>query len=574
MITLEQLQEAGSLAGGYKKAAFTTAVKLENLLKMSEEEQAAFNGTVVIDNCQWAATTHGMPIAKASSVYSCDGTRFGNYKRDLRTFFELELINGKLATIKQFELPKVKKEEKRMANELGLGNDLMELAAALEGGATAAALEGGATTASMESFSDGGTTSTTAPAKASKAALKRQEAERELNEIRSKLGGSELVDRADAIINNVKHGRLLCFITKTDPSLRLSVTKVPILDSDGKYVPTPGTPADVLDKFSKGEKKLPLKYAQTKSALVFKHVKPTGKPVGAVIKTPVGSEVSFTKLDSREVIHADAKNNDMHVRFLDSDSLHPYIAANYSERIKEDDTILGARSTWIALKTSWKEEHDEKTGINTTTVSATLVPEKKEGRKSLLVDGNFVPLKTYQTISQQDLTETNKTTLNLLVEAALRKKGYEDLDDDSKKKVTPTDDGAYTSTWFNNGESIDVNKYDGSGKLTNVQLPVMEKKRTKKGDGWSYTYQYNDMDSEAGPLALPQYLDIIKLTGKSPEEFKEAVKDFGQRHRSATASAKPALTADEYLQAIRSKSVSVTGASSFTLLQQKLEGLA
>lgn len=565
MITLEQLQEAGGLAGGYKRVAFTTAVSLSKLRRMSEEEQSQFNGTVIIDNCQWAATTHSIPIAKASAVYSSDGKQFGCWRRDSRTFFELEFIDNKLAAKGQYKLPEFKeKENKNMANEFS-GN-IADLANQLSQEATS----------DMGSFNQKAAPAEDDGKKTNAAKERREKVKQELDAIRSKVSGESIVDRSDAILNNQKNGRFICFITKTDPSLRLSVKKVPMVDENGNYIPVDDAPEDVVKKAESGEKKLPVRWAKTEQSLVFRHTKPSGKPVGAVIATPVASEIPFTKLVGTAPIIVDSNSTDKVVRFLDANELHPYIATNYDKKIKEDDRVLGARATALDLRISYKEVTDEATGARTTLVSASLAPEKKEGRTSLLVDGNFVPLKLYNTINQQDLTTENKATLNLLIEQALSKgKSYEDLDAASKAMVHPNEDGSYTSDWFDKGAAINVDKYDKSGALTNVQLPVLVKKLTKKTNKFVYQYTYSDLDSENGPLAQPQYQQIIALTGKTVDEFKEEVKDFARKRRSGStgSSATPTLSAEEYLMAIRSKNITVAGADSFKTLQQKLEGL-
>lgn len=564
MFTLEQLQQAGALAGGYKRAAFTTAISVSNLQQMSKDEQATFNGTIVIDNCQWAATTQGLPIAKASTVYSCDGTRFGCYRRNQRMFLELELVENKLATKRQYVLPEKKKEGHGMAMEININKDLQDLSKSVHQDAAGSV-------AGMKSFSSD-SKSETKPLTA--AAAKRMETQRELDEIRHKIGTGSLVDRTNSTINNIKHGRLICFITKTDPSLRLGIKSIPKLDAEGKFIPKGETPAATLKKFAEGEK-LPLKYAETALGLVFKHTKPTGKPVGAVIATPAGSEIDFTKLNGTGKIETDSSNKDMLIRFLDADSIHPYIACNYESRIMEHDGVLGARATWLNLRINQKKAKDKATDQKTSEISASLVPESKDGRTSLLTDGNFVPLKVYKTLAQQDLDAAGKATCNLLIESALKSKGYGVLDDTTKALVHQGEDGSYTSEWFDNNKAINVEKYDKSGSLTNVVLPVMEKVPKKSGSGFVYRYQYFDIDdAEHGPMSLPLYQQIIALTGKSPEEFKEAVRGFGQRKRSGSGSANTGLTADEYLRAICGKGVTVAGAADFATLQKKLEGLA
>ena len=558
-LTLEQLQRAGSLAGGFKEAAFKTAIELSTLQKLSEDEQAAYEGAIVIDTCRWAATTQGIPIAKADKVYSCDGEQIGCYNKRQRIFFKLELVENKLATIGQYKLPEKRKEPKNMANGVLGAQDLSQLSAQLT--------QDAGKMGSFDNVSD--------DKPKSKAAEKREEKERELNEIRSKLSTETIVDRGDAQLNNQRHGRLLNFITKSDPSLRLSVVKEPILDEHGNYIPEEDTPADVLQAVKNGEKKLPSKYAKKEKQLRWKHVKPAGKPVGAVIATPMSSEVSFTKLVSdKPIVNDDKANQDLIVRFVDSGTLHAYVAANYGKFIQEDDRILGAKATKLRLKATYKKVKDEATGTEKSVVNAVLLPIKKEGRSALLVPGNFVPLKTFVTISGQDLSEANKATLNLLVEQAMKNKSYAELGAESQKMIKVGEDGSYQSGWFNDGVAVNVEKYDRSGTLTSINFPVVEKKRTKDGTSWNYRFQYNDLDSEESPLKQPQYAAIVKLSGKTPEEYAEAIKPFGARKSSGSKNDETAaLSADDYLAAIRSKSVVVAGVTSFQDLQSKLEGL-
>lgn len=504
-MTLNELQSIGALSTTLGEVSFDKAVPLSVILGMSKSEQAEFDGAVVVDDCAWVATVRKTPIDRAKVIHCCskDG-KLGQYRRDSRTYYYKELLDGSLTTTNLFKL-----EEKRMAN-MNLDIDM----ASLEADMKSMGMEAG--TAPATGFEDAA-----APAASADGAKRVNHVaihNRLVAEARKKAGGGAIVNRMDNIINNQLNGRLLAFITKTD-----SVTKAAIQQTKDKA-------GNVIAK-----------------DVVFKNARP-GQIKGIIVATPAGSEVALTKLTQQEAMIADSKNTTMELHFMGIESAYTYLATNYDGKIRESEAVLGDKASEINVKVKAAEKDGE------TTIKSQLVLANKDKRNSLLVEGNYYPIRAYKTLSTVDMSAEDAAIADLNVKALFKEKTkYEDLSDASKANVQESGDSV-TTTWFDKGAAITVKRYDDKdANVTDVRVPVRTAKVTKSGTV-QYKFEYSTPEEI---VASTKYEKIVKATGLSQDTILRKMKPFSARKSSG--SSKDELTMDDYLRMVMSKKISVNG---------------
>lgn len=556
MYTLEKLQQDGCLSGSLVEVRQNGALTASQLAKMTEAEQASFHGVVIVDDAKWVATVAGMPFEQAKNVYSSDGQVVCNWKAATRTFCTMQLRDGALAVTKIFSIKEETRMDANLQQELANldGLDLSEV---------------GGETQEMKSF-DTAAAAATGELSAN---------EKKMALIREKMADEKIGDHSAAIINNQKYGRLITFVTKTDPVVKVSIKNTLRLDPQGAVIPKPDTPAEKLAEF-KEKGKLAKSYCETEKTLQFTQAKPS-KAIIAVIKTPTATDLDLLNYESDA--GADFKNDgSFETHIISMETALSYIAYNYGGRIKEDDTVLGRKACWLREKFTpyVPKPGTEKKGVEGVRASLYVEKESQGIRKSLLTDGNFVPLKVYATIAQQDLSAADAEVLNLNIEAALKNKDYNELAASSKDLVKPSADGkGYTSAWFNDHKPINISRYDNSNEsVTDVRIPVREKKEGQSKDGkptLSYQYKYFGFeDRNNGPLANPVYAEVVKAIGVPEEEFIAKVTELSKASTRRSGKATVTLTPEEYLKVKLSKSLQADGTRSFKDLQAELAGLS
>lgn len=558
---LNDLKSSGCLPSSYQDVSFARgSISISDVLSTPIGGLTEKKLAVVVDDCSWAATVKKMPVNLASTVYSCNAAgEIGCWKSKDHTFYRMQLKENKLLTKKIHDVTinfmGDQQEEYRMNIE-DLSTDVTaELMNELN------AFSGEDALTAMNS-----TDATTTETKA---------VDEKVNAIRSKVGEAAVRINEDIILNNRRFGRALFFITKTDPAIKVSVRKVPLLDAQGRKIPQPTAGEAALKKFKEtGVIKASL--VETEKTLEFKQSKPP-KAVAMVISTPAGSDISLTKIGTKDEISVDSKETTMKNHVISMEAAYSYIAFNYGGQIKESDTILGAKATWLRQTMRPGKRKSSQTGEEGLGVLSSLVVEKKDNRTLLYTDGNYFPLKTFQTIAQQDLSNEDATVLNLNIEAAMKNHTLADLSEVSKDAIHMTADGTgYESSWFNSGAPIVVKAYDDKDRdVTNVRIPCREKVKVKnKENTYSYKFVYDTLDDmEHGPLSNQAYRDLVKLTGMSDTEFIEIVKPFGKANRTSQGK-KDQLTIEDYLKAKMSKKVLADGTRTFFDLQKEMEMLA
>lgn len=552
MGSLEELQTHGMIPRSIKEITPTYAVTLSEFLGWDEKERSGYKGAVLLDDWKWVGTVAGAPTTEAKNVYSSNGEgTVGKWNKDRCTFYKMVKQGNHLVTN---DILKFKEENSSM----GIIDDsaLMEALGDLgEGTKPATAFEDKAATPEGET---------------EKERAKREEKEH-YDGIRKQLVDAftgDVMLPADIIRNNRQHGAVLCFITGTDHVVKMSKS-TKLVSVNGKSVLKSNAPDDIAAKFRKGEK-VAKQYLETETTIGFRDSKP-GKAKAAVIATPADTAVPLTSVGSEIRLDANAKAGDMKIMMMDMDAAAAWISFNFDGTIKESEAVLGAKrdSLNVIHKISQKKNKD---GSTTDCVVTNLKPSK---RKNLLIDGNYVPMKVYDTISLQDPTAENKAALNLNLEAILARSADEMCEEVRTKYKVDENGTVVSSAWVDNGEAIQVARFDNPDVfISDVRLPRREKVAKKSGDGFTYKFKCFELEDEQnGPLADATFAEIVKSTGFTNEEFRAEVARVTRRKSSGGSQrANNLISHEDFLRGYMGKDALVaSGGRSLAQIQSILD---
>lgn len=529
MITLEKLKELGAISHRCKEV-FPKAGEVVPYTNFNFEKTAI----PVVERHRWIATQDGSPVGEADVVYSSDGVNVATYERKNQTLFLGQVIDDRLATINSYNY----RRAKDMPNVPTLKPNAMSALGDMANAATGAAMN-------VSSFSTDG-----------KVNKKEADAAR-IRAIKASVEGSASVKNAEARIFNLKYGQFLFFITKTDPTVLLrmkqtvlkDVTGTPILVKDFETQATPEQKKQWAEK-----KKVPSKFYEKEKDFTFIHQKP-GKYVGFVVATPEGGDSDILSLTREKAV--DDTKTALQVHVLDNETGYCYLSYNYGDSIRECDKILGGQAGRLEFVRSIKEDKDGKRVIKTT------LKHNKDKRKALIVEGNYVPLKLYKTISTQGMTPEQKVLLNNNVKALI-KNGTDKFSEAALAAYTvDAATGAVTSDWFDRGAAINVKAYyDPEVELTDIQIAARTENEPKEaGKGYTYRFEYASLEDEDGPLSVARYADVAKLANMPLDDLKAELKPLAQVRRAVAQ--KETISADEYLKLKESKQYDVDGSKSF-----------
>lgn len=532
---LKKLQEIGAMADSLALVSVgkSNSISVSAFQQLSEQEQATLNKVVTVDNPDWVATTKAKPAEEAKTVYSCHGDEIGCWVKGT-SFSFMRLMDNRVATFKRIKISK-NKEDKNM-------DAMMD----------------------MESFdadfsADAATAVETAGKEPSEAQKKRDAYNKEISSIREKIAGQALADVSDMVYNNQRNGRLLFFIARTDSAVKPSRTKIVRYDENGKAIPDKeklATATEANRKKYEESGKYPKAVCETDTVVSFKSYKP-GKVIGVAVETPVGSEVQLTKLTSSEKMLA-KESKDTVVRIMNMEQAFVYLPACYRDKIKESEKLMGTKASQILIEPKLVEVKKKGETFGQKQMKIVLKPVKSEnGRKVLLTEGNYFPVKTYKTVKATGASAEDAAALNLNFKSMFKDNGkYEELNEDAKKNVWPEGD-SYKSVWFDKGETIAVKPYDAvdaSAQVSDVAIPVKQEKVSKTDPTKkTYPFVYDDLDSPAGPLNNSKYQKLIEATKMSKDEFSKKIKSISKVNRQSSGARKASLTAEDYLRAIANK---------------------
>ena len=534
MLSLEKLKECGALAAHYSSVDFQTAsvVSISEMQSKSKEEQSSYKGAVIVDDATWVATKRSQPIESAAFVYSGNATVVGKWRADANEFRILYLNNNTLS-VKQ--IVKFERSMSTMADQNA--KDLMKKFQE-QGAKAGKATEQPQGNKPLDAFDNNGEQKQLTPdeikkleQKAEREQKKKDEQER-YNKIVSATEGVHFKQFDAAVAFNRDLGRVLGYVTASDEAIKLSAKKTP-KSVNGKNVPIEGfelnAPKSVKEKYALKGIITNKEWADCDYNLEWSQAKP-GAIKAIVFKVPVAGDFELTALQGEGELAIDKSNTAMKIKLLATADGQRYIKTHFNGSIREDASIYGKEASVLHAETRPVTKKDSEGNV-TTKVGITLKIEKVGNRKGILTKNNFFPIKTYQTIPQQDLTAEQAKSLNYHVTAALKDSGKRDnLNATSQEKISLSDKGEYSSVWFKEGDVTPIavtSCYDKTQEVTDVRIPVRIEHTGNSGK--TYKFAYNELSSENGPFSVPRFQEVFKHFGVSEDNFKEFVASLQSR---------------------------------------------
>lgn len=516
MITLDGLKELGCISVDYAEVDYhnNKSASYSEVISWSEKKQSRFNGVVICDNCLWAATLKKIPLIKATRVYTSDGAGVYLWDNEKRSLFIYSLTDKKLVLVSQIKIAKYK-EEKNMADIKDVNLDNLDLTAMNAfGGANDAAAPATGTKESATSLAN----------KAFKEKIERE--------------GIAVTENTSIAINNLKYGRCLGFITKTDRTVRMSLSRVAKKGADGKEILNAEGAADKAVEAAyneyvsgvDGAKRPAIKYLEIEYDFKFRESKP-GKVVGIILSIPASTaDIDYTALLNGEgKVDSNSSKGEAVVRVLPIEQAYDYLINAFDGRIMESEEILGKRAAWLEVRGVVVTEKNSSSVTGDNVRYSLRLAQKSETRKTLLTSGNYIPAKAYKALSQNEISsEADAASLNNNVKQLLAKGDKKAMLSDNAKSLL-VDDGEgikYFSVSGAGRPNIPAPAaFDGSGDLTSVRVAIRDAKQTKSGTN-TYPFVYeDDMSSIFAQAGVKRIMEVAGLTQESVQSYiKELTK--------------------------------------------------
>lgn len=563
---LEDLISRGLIPANFKLCDNYARINKLCMVQSKASDSRPNGKAIILDKFKWVAAEG--ELSTSQFVYSCDGVQLGLWDRSQKTFFIKKESDGGLVTVK------IEKENKKMDN-VNLDNLDVDLTGLTEDIGEAVAAES-ASMQQMDAFDAVDNDKST-----SKPLTESQQ--RVLN-VKEALDQSAvtIADTAELATFNLEHGRLICFICKTDKVIKLSKTQINKLDAQGNAVLKPYEKLTtkerqaVEDNKKDPEKKIPKSAYEKWTHVVFKEMAPS-KPIAVVIATPVGGDKSITSIYNEAVVKPDSEKTDLVYKLVDIDTGKAYVLALYNGIIKESENVMGDLAEYLTIDKKVAQPKKNEVGASSKGVRLNFALANKADakRKTLLTDGNYIPLRRYVTMSQAAAAKAKNpaeamASLALNVEAAFKKEeAYNALCDDDKKIIT---DGGKKSKYFTTDKDLitisGVPTFtDKQANVTNIQLPVREKKANKSDPNkFSYGFKYVEFEDFKDDAKIQEILKLVQMT---PEAFLTTVKKV--THRSSGNSGRFAITNQEALQSLHT--VGMSNYADLSEMSRKLAGV-
>lgn len=293
----------GAIPTKYKEVDFSTCRFVTECSEEIPEDVA-----IVIDRCTWAATARGIPTEKAPTVYSGDAE--GNVgvfsQRSLR--FSKKVLDGNALRTVQEKVFKLKEETQMDFSNLNAD----ALQQQLSGMSPAATFNDAATAAKPAATAGKGT--------------------------------------------------LICFITKTNSTIKAALKDPTKVGPDGKAMKGVHDPAQI----------------------VFKNAAP-GQIIGAIVEIPTSSGGRVVKV-------------------LDKDEAQMVMAKRCGGVLTESEAVMGrSAASQITLKSvAAKGQNAPAGGVRTS-----FALKSRLLRSTVLTEGNYLPMKVFKTCSLKDGVQNN-----------------------------------------------------------------------------------------------------------------------------------------------------------------------
>ena len=560
MNTLNDLIKVGTLQNNLKEVSLSNypnpVITYSEFKAMSNLDRATFKGIVTVDDSKWCATLKGVKPSRARKIFSGDGgLKCGSWDKEKKQFFLGKIIDGKKCTIDKVkssilpsevnetvtsgsntvESKKLSKNNKEKETNMENTNGMNLLDAF-----------------NVDALNDFKAEADTAVVESNEKKVdKKTEA---INKIKAKVENQEIADRTVLINENQKNGRFIGFVTKSDATVKVTKAQVVKIQA-GKKLLKPDAPVEIKEKHDKGES-VAAKYYVKRSALRFRHANP-GAIVGVVIATPANGEINLIELQNPDVqISFDKSDTTLKYKYHPIEEAYIILSAWYGGNIKEDDTLLGAKASF--LKEEFYPVFDKEADVNKPPKFKAKLKHNAEIRSSMLCPENYFPLKIYDTIKYQNLSEEDALALNYHLEAMLKNDNNNELltelTEDDPDKIVKTPEGV-TSKLFAPGVSAGPATtgeikafYSKEEVVKDVKIAKRNKKESKSKPGtYTYPFVYKTIDDVDGPLSVPQYKRVFDSFHIPEEEFKSLTSRAGKTSRARKN--KPTITSEEFLKA-------------------------
>lgn len=523
-MTLDYLKELGVISALFNEVE----AKDETISVSAVENGGLADKPVIADKPAFVAIKSSESLATASEVLASDGNTIYLWNKKNNELIYKILKDQYLVTIKKIKLKA--KENKKMANGFENFGDL-----------------------GMSDLNEFGMGAEQAPAAAPAAPV----------------GGG--VVATDAVKVNTKfinfckrYGKFQAFITKNDAAVKVTKRQVRQLGADGKPVLNENATDADRENYNSG-KSVRQAALVTNPEIVFKESKPS-PVVGGILTVPQGAIASNDFIsdlcDGREV-NFDDKNVDTKTILTNLDRIMEIIFTMFGGAIAEDPEIAGEKGGKIIveMKETKKKKAKDANATDVTSDKPVFKRVMSAVRHEAVVKNpitpyNYIPLSLYETVSQQALDEKTAKALNIAIEAVIKDSAtYDNLTSASKKAIkwNPDDpDCMVSSDYFKTGAPctpVQVTRFSDKLSADDVMFPIREKGVNKEGKT-TYKYVTHKIDDAAGPLSRPQFADILKKTGMTSEDFKEAVLKITKKRSSKSKVETWSL--DKYIQATNS----------------------
>ena len=149
--------------------------------------------------------------------------------------------------------------------------------------------------------------------------------------------------------------------------------------------------------------------------------------------------------------------------------------------------------------------------------------------------------------------------------------------EETKSKYKMENGTVVSSAWINDGEQIQVSRFDNPDVfISDIRLPRREKVEKKSGDGFTYKFSYFELEDEQnGPLADPTIAAIVKATGFTNEEFRaEVARTTRRKSTSKKSGPNNTISYEDYLRGYMGKdSLVASGGRSLAQIQSQIDEL-
>lgn len=521
-------------------------VTISEFKKWSEAKKISRRRSVIIvvDGATWAASDiafTGNDVPKGSVIHSGNGKIVGKYIRQ-KTFSEYKLVDDPdpskpkgLAVTRSVTAYSNNhfEEEERMSNLDGLNlGALQEELETKEQEQGAAAAGAGAGLTPMTEYGTGGapagTPATTPNPEAAQAAKLSQA-------VADALGSHEVGSPTKLHMYNRVHGKLTGYIVAEDARIEFNLRPVAVV-VDGKKQLEAGTPEHIHTEYT-STGKVASEYVKKRYKIGARQTTP-GRVEAVVVKIPVSGMVENTRFRKSEEIVPDNDGKDTTLKTLILPRLTyvSFLGQYFGAGIKEDPAThkeLAGEAIVVNVQRVITEGGKPKTRVHRKLVN--------RARKSLITPHNYLPLKTYETVSlNSNFDEATEADLNrsaflTLANSNAPKKSQTKLslvEDEDQGKIEKIDATTVKSRFItrNSSERIDLKIKPfwgdkGSEPLQEIRLPLKEEvdRKGKAAEGGpTYRYiKYNALDSKT--LQNPLLEKKTSLRSGEFDIFIEAV---------------------------------------------------